>query len=196
MKVIRSVDEYIANTSQWSDELRRLREILLSSGLTEEVKWGSPCYTACGRNVVGMAAFKSYFGLWFFQGALLGDDRKKLVNAQQGKTKALRQWRMTTAREIEATTIKRYVNEAIAIARQGRKVAVDRNKPLVMPAELRKALEENKTAGDNFGKLRPGQQRQYADYIAEAKRDDTKLRRLEKILPMISAGSGLYDKSC
>jgi uncharacterized protein YdeI (YjbR/CyaY-like superfamily) len=194
MKAIRSVDEYIANVSRWHNELKRLREILLSTGLTEEVKWGSPCYTARGRNVVGMAAFKSYFGLWFFQGALLTDNRQVLINAQPGKTRALRQWRMMSAREIQARTIKRYVKEAVKIAGQGRRVAVERKQTLVVPAELRRALEENKIAGENFDKLKPGQRRAYAEYIAEAKRNDTKLRRLEEILPMISAGAGPNDK--
>jgi uncharacterized protein YdeI (YjbR/CyaY-like superfamily) len=94
MKRANSVDEYIADAGTWKNELKRLREILRSTELKEEVKWGGPCYTCDGKNVVGIAGFKSYFGLWFHQGALLKDPKKVLMNAQEGKTKAMRQWRM------------------------------------------------------------------------------------------------------
>lgn len=90
MKRANSVDDYIKTSDNWQDELVQLRGILAATGLVEEVKWGAPCYTSNGENVVGIGAFKSYFGLWFFQGALLRDDQKVLVNAQEGKTKALR----------------------------------------------------------------------------------------------------------
>lgn len=101
MKRYKTVDDYVANAEQWQDELERLRGILRSTELTEDVKWGAPCYTFDGQNVVGLAGFKSYFGLWFHQGALLNDKNKALINAQEGATKALRQWRMNSAREIE-----------------------------------------------------------------------------------------------
>ena len=89
MQRAKSVDEYVENASVWGDELRRLREILKTTPLDEEVKWGGPCYTWKGKNVVGVGAFKSYFGLWFHQGALLSDDAGVLINAQEGKTRAL-----------------------------------------------------------------------------------------------------------
>jgi len=141
-----------------------------------------------------MAGVKSYFGLWFFQGALLKDDKKILMNAQEGRTKALRQWRMQTTKEIKPAIIKSYVKEAIKLAKEGKQIAPARNKLVVVPPELKKALRSNKTAGNNFKNLRLGLQREYADYVAEAKREDTKLRRIEKILPMINAGAGLHDK--
>ena len=194
MKKARSVDKYIADASTWQDELKRLREILLATELKEEVKWGAPCHTYDGKNVVGMAGFKSYFGLWFFQGALLKDDKKVLMNAQEGRTKALRQWRMQTTKEIKPAIIKSYVQEAIKLAKEGKQIAPARNKQVVVPPELKKALRSTKTAGNNFKNLRLGLQREYADYVAEAKREDTKLRRIEKILPMIDAGAGLHDK--
>jgi uncharacterized protein YdeI (YjbR/CyaY-like superfamily) len=194
VKRARSVDEYVIGASNWRNELKRLREILLSTGLDEDVKWGAPCYTFDGKNVVGMAAFKSYFGLWFFQGALLKDDKKVLMNAQEGRTKALRQWRMQTAKEIKSTIIRRYVKEAVELAREGKRLAPERRKPVVVPPELKKALRADKSASRNFKLLRPGLQREYADYIADAKREETKLKRIEKILPMISSGAGLHDK--
>lgn len=87
MKRAKSVDDYVDQSDQWRDEIRRLREILRSTNLLEEIKWGAPCYTCKGKNVVGLGAFKSYFGLWFHQGALLKDDQKVLINAQEGVTK-------------------------------------------------------------------------------------------------------------
>jgi uncharacterized protein YdeI (YjbR/CyaY-like superfamily) len=194
MKRANSVDEYIADAGNWQDELRRLREILLSTDLEEDVKWGGPCYTYGGKNVVGMAGFKSYFGLWFYQGALLKDDKHVLMNAQEGRTKALWQWRMQTAREIKPTIIKSYVMDAIKLAKEGKQLAPARRKSVVVPPELKKALRANKAAGANFRKLRPGLQREYADYISDAKREETKLKRIGKILPMISSGAGLHDK--
>jgi uncharacterized protein YdeI (YjbR/CyaY-like superfamily) len=194
MKRAKSVDEYIADAGSWKSELKRLREILQSTELEEDVKWGGPCYTYNGKNIVGLAGFKSYFGLWFHQGALLKDQKKVLMNAQEGRTKALRQWRMQTAKDIRPTIIKSYVREAIKLAKEGRQIAPSRKKPLLVPAELKKALGANRQASENLENMRLGLRREYADYITDAKRDDTKLRRLEKIMPMIKAGSGLHDK--
>ena len=147
MKRAISVDEYIADAGSWKSELVRLREILRSTELEEDVKWGGPCYTYNGKNVVGMAGFKSYFGLWFHQGALLNDQKKVLMNAQEGRTKALRQWRMQTAKDIKPTIIKSYVREAIKLADEGKQIAPARKKPLVVPPDLKKALGANKQAG-------------------------------------------------
>lgn len=193
MRRAKTVDDYIDSSEHWQDELCRLREILVSTGLEETVKWGAPCYTENGKNVVGLGAFKSYFGLWFFQGALLEDAAGYLINAQEGKTKALRQWRMTTKAEIKPAVIKRYVKAAAALAREGKEIKADRAKALVLPDELRNSLRVAKSTAA-FNALRPAQQREYANYIAEAKRGDTKQRRIEKILPMIDAGVGLNDK--
>lgn len=194
MERVKSAGDYFARAGAWSDELKALREIVLSAGLEETVKWGGPCYTFDGKNVVGIGAFKTYFGLWFFQGALLEDKAGVLVNAQAGKTKALRQWRMQSARDIKPAVIKRYVKEALKLAREGREITPDRSKPVVVPPELARALRADKKAGARFKTLGRGAQREYADYVAEAKREETKRRRLEKILPMIAAGAGLNDK--
>ena len=194
MQGAKSVDEYIAIAPQWGAELKRLRAVLKETRLTEEVKWGGPCYTYKGKNVVGIGAFKSYFGLWFHQGALLKDGASVLINAQEGKTKALRQWRMTSAEDIKPAVITRYVLEAISLVEAGREIKVDRNKAIDVPIELQKALRRHKGASAAFHALRKGLQREYADYIANAKRDDTKQRRIDKILPMIAKGVGLNDK--
>ena len=194
MQRAKSVDAYINQSAQWHDELKLLRRILRSTSLKEEVKWGAPCYTHNGKNVVGVGTFKSYFGLWFHQGALLKDDNNVLINAQEGKTKALRQWRMTSASEIKAAIIKRYVKEAIAHTDAGREIKADRNKPVDVPLALQTAMRRHKGATAAFQGLRMGVQREYAEHVASAKHDDTKQKRIAKILPMITAGIGLNDK--
>ncbi len=194
MQRAKSADDYFAKTTAWKNEQLVLRAVLLATPLTEEFKWGAPCFTYKGKNVVGIGGFKSYFGLWFHQGALLTDDRNVLINAQEGKTKALRQWRMTSDEDIRPTIIKNYVKEAISLVDQGKAIKADRSVPLTVPAELQNALRRSKGAIAAFKKLRPGLQREYAEYIAVAKRDNTKKNRIDKVMPMIMAGVGLNDK--
>ncbi|MCZ6619721.1 MAG: YdeI/OmpD-associated family protein [Gammaproteobacteria bacterium] len=193
-KRCKSVDQYIEAAEYWQEELRVLRRILRVTDLEETTKWGAPCYTFGGRNVVGLGAFKSYFGLWFFQGALLKDKGRALINAQSGRTKAQRQWRFNSKADIEPRDVTAYVNEAITHAAAGREIKADRNKPVLVPPDLSAALVKDKKAKAAFAVMGRGIQREYAQYIADAKRDATKARRLEKILPMITAGQGLNDK--
>ena len=194
MKRYKTVDEYIENAEHWQEELIRLREILNSTKLVEAVKWGGPCYLHNYKMVVGMGAFKSYVGLWFYQGALLADEDGVLINAQEGKTKALRQWRFSSMKEIKVRKIKAYIKEAIELQEEGKEIKADRSQPVVVPPELKKALAANKKAQSAFKALTKGRQREYTTYIADAKRDETKAKRLEKILPMIEEGIGMNDK--
>jgi len=194
VKFALSVDDYIANASCWNDELARLRDTLRATPLNEEIKWGGPCYTYKGKNIVGIGGFKSYFGLWFHQGALLKDEKGVLINAQEGKTKALRQWRMASGNDVKPTVIKSYVKEAISLVDQGKEIKADRAAPIEVPDELQKAMRRHKGAIAAFKNLRRGLQREYTDYVATAKRDATKQKRIAKILPMIVAGIGLNDK--
>lgn len=186
------VDDYIADAT-WSDELARLRRILKTTGLEETTKWGMPYYTDRGTSIVGMASFKTYFGLWFSQGALLRDEESVLINAQEGKTRAMRQWRMRSARDIRAAAIKRYVRESVENARAGKKVKPAPPRDVEVPPELELALKAQNGLRA-FGRLRPAQQGEFARYVGEAKRAETKARRIEKILPLIKAGSGLNDR--
>lgn len=194
MRRYKNVDDYMKNVGIWRAEQKRLREILQETELTEDIKWGGPVYTYNGQNVVGIGGFKFYFGLWFFQGALLKDKRKVLINAQEGKTKALRQWRMQSAKEINPTVIKAYISEAIELVKKGQKIGPEKNKPVVVPAELKSALAKNLEARRGFENLRRGLQREYTEHIASAKREETKKKRIQEILPMIAAGKGLHDK--
>lgn len=191
MKSFRSVDSFISE-SLHKAELQVLRDIILESGLKETVKWGSPIYTFEGKNMVGIGSFKSYFGIWFFQGALLKDKTKKLINAQEGKTKALRQWRFTTPDEIDPKLISAYINESKDHQLAGHAIKPEK-KPLVMPRILTEALNKHQLS-EAFENFSLSHKREYTDYIREAKRDETKLRRIEKIIPMIRGKSGLNDK--
>lgn len=190
----KTVDDYLIDTSHWQEELIKLRRILLSTELDETIKWGMPCYTYDGKNIVGMNGFKSYFGLWFHQGVFLSDPKKVLINAQAGKTKALRQWRMTSANDINADVIKAYVEESIQHAKAGKKVPNAAPRKLNLPPRLKSALQNDSDLKRAFEKFRTAQQCDFADYISSAKQDATKQRRLEKIIPLIQSGEGLNDK--
>lgn len=194
MQRCKTVDDFIVDSNQWNDELIKLREILTRLPVEECIKWGIPTYTAFGKNVVGICSFKSYFGLWFYQGALLKDAKNLLLNAQSGKTKAMRQWRMRSKKDIKPQTIRSYVKEAIDLAESGKSIKPDRNKPVVVPLELKAAFSKNKRAAAKFKALTLGRQREFANHIADAKRLETKQRRIEKILPMLIDGIGLGDK--
>ena len=192
MKNITSVDSYISNQKYWNEELRVVRDILLETGVTEVIKWGSPVYMHEGKNIVGLGAFKSYFGLWFFQGALLKDAGKKLLNAQEGKTKALRQWRFNSMDEIDPALIRVYILEAVKNQKEGKEIKPER-RPLIVPRELQIALKENNLTVI-FDQLNLTNKRDFAGYILEAERRETKQKRIDKIIPMIIEGVGLNDK--
>ena len=195
MKKAANVNEYIEDNAQYRKELSMLREILNSTGLDETVKWGAPAYTYKGKNVVGIGAFKAYVGLWFYQGALLKDEAKVLINAQKDVTKALRQWRFESMADIDKDLIKAYVLESIDNFEKGNIIKPQRSKkPVVIPQELQDAFAKNKDLEASFKSLSNACQREYADHVSEAKKEETRLRRLEKITPMILKGGGLHDK--
>lgn len=194
MKRHASVEDFLAATTHCKAELTTLRAILRSTTLEETIKWGSPVYTHRGKNVVGLGTFKSYFGLWFFQGALLADRKNVLVNAQEGRTKALRQMRFSAAEEIDERLIRSYVREAIGLVDRGIEIKPNRDRPVAVPAELAAALGRNPKAGASFDRLTTGRRREYAEFVASARREDTKQSRIAKILPMIESGVGLNDR--
>lgn len=196
MVKISPVDEYIDNHSEWSKELTQLRQLISSHGLAETIKWGAPVYGINGKNVIGLGAFKSYCGLWFFQGALLQDKDNKLINAQGGKTKALRQWRLESLKEIrkESETIKAYIREAIDNQKKGKFIAPAKNKPFELPKELKVAFENNEELSQAFEKFTISKKREFAEHISAAKQVETRERRIQKIAPMILEGVGLNDK--
>ncbi|MEO1031966.1 MAG: YdeI/OmpD-associated family protein [Bacteroidota bacterium] len=195
MKKVYSVEEYIETNAHYSEELTILRDIINSTGLEETLKWSAPTYCYNSKNVVGLGAFKNHFGIWFFQGVFLKDEHKLLVNAQEGKTKALRQMRFETKADIKKDLVLAYVKEAIANQKAGKELKPQRQaKQVVIPPELEATLNTNAELKSGFAALTPGKQREYCGYINEAKREATKQSRIEKITPMIMKGIGLYDK--
>ena len=195
MKKVYSVEEYIETNPHYADELTMLRIIINSTELEETVKWSMPTYCLNGKNVLGLGAFKNHFCLWFHNGVFLKDQQDLLINAQENKTKALRQMRFETKADINKSAVLAYVKEAIENQRLGKEVKPTRKtKPVVIPDELKEALNSNADLKSTFNSLSLSCQREYCDYIAEAKREDTKQRRLDKITPMILRNIGLNDK--
>ncbi len=194
MKSNKTADEYILNAKYGKEILIILRDILLSSGLQETIKWGSPVYTLDDKNVVGIGSFKSYSGLWFFQGAFLEDEARVLINAQEGTTKALRQWRFTKVDEIDENLVKKYIAEAIENQKQGKELKADRQKPVLIPDELMEAFSEDKNLEVCFYRFTPGRQREFTDYVSEAKRAETRKMRVKKLIPLILENISLNDK--
>jgi uncharacterized protein YdeI (YjbR/CyaY-like superfamily) len=194
MVTYKSADDFFQYNTLWTQELFTLREILLESGLEETSKWGIPVYTYKSKNVVGLAAFKAYFGIWYFQGALLQDSSQLLISANEGNTKAQRQLRMNSKNQINRKIILAYIKESIAHIDAGIEIKSEKNKPLLIPKELSDVFKKNKSLKTQFNKLNLTKQREYAEYIEQAKQEKTKLTRLEKIIPMIIEGTGLNDK--
>lgn len=188
-----SVEEFIKKNSHFESGLNTLREILLSTELEETIKWGMPTYCIGGKNIIGMGAFKNYFGLWFFQGALLTDSQNLLRNAQEGKTEAMRQWRFKEEGELDHDLINKYVKEAIDNHYKGKEVKIAA-KPLIIPEELQKSLDADPSLKEAFEKLKLTKKREFVEYISIAKREVTKQSRLQKIKPMILNDIGLNDK--
>ncbi|MBK7809125.1 MAG: YdeI/OmpD-associated family protein [Saprospiraceae bacterium] len=190
-----SVDEYIGHLQIWREEVTLLREIVLSTGLTETIKWGGPCYQWQQNNVVGLAAFKSYTGIWFFQGGLLDDKQQFLMNAQEGKTKAMRQWRFFSKNEILNAPIREYIFESIENFRIGKKiVATAKDKVVILPQLLQSTLDADAGLYEKWLLFSPSSQREFAEYISEAKRDTTRKDRLQKVLELIGENKNLHDK--
>ena len=192
----RTVARYIEEHENWKLELETLKKLVESHDLQESIKWGSPVYTYKNKNVLGISAFKQYVGFWFFQGGLLKDKAQKLVNAQEGKTQAMRQWRFNNQTEIieHESLINNYIEEAISNVKAGKEIKANIGKPLIIPHQLQAVIDENEDIKVAFNALNLTRKRDFAEYIATAKQDKTKVQRLEKILPMIIAGIGLNDK--
>lgn len=194
METFKTADDFYNAQQQWHEELNILRGLILTAGLKEEIKWGGPIYTHNGKNIIGLAGFKSYFGLWFHQGVFLDDKRKLLINAQEGTTKALRQMRFTSLKKADLPIILNYVKEAILNQEKGLEMKADRSKPILIPNELARLFKDNQILQERFSQFKKTQQREFAEYISTAKQDKTRQARLEKIIPMIEQGLGLNDK--
>jgi len=193
MEKAEKLEVYFKRNLQWDEALDFLRKLLNDSELTEDYKWNFPVYTINNKNVIGLGAFKAYVGLWFFQGSFLADRHNMLINAQEGKTKGMRQWRFNSVKEMDANLIKSYIEEAIQNQKDGKEIKVQK-KSDVLPEILSQQLVNDLQLKSKFDELTPGKKREYIEYINEAKRETTKISRLGKITPMILNGIGLHDK--
>ncbi|NGY38189.1 hypothetical protein FQU23_011785 [Flavobacterium sp. XN-5] len=180
-------------TNNWTEELNLLKEILAQTELVATTKWGGLVYVLDGKNVLGIGGFKSYFGIWFYNGVFLKDEKKVLVNAQEGVTKSLRQWRFNSIEEVNEKEVLTYILEAIEIKKAG-KVIKPTTKKTIISFELQAELDSNVYLAEAFSKFSQAKQREFHEYIEEAKRDATKLSRIEKIKSMILQNIGLNDK--
>jgi len=188
------VDVYISTSDKWREELARLRTILLDFPLTEELKWGVPCYTFQNSNLVLMHVFKEYCALLFVKGALLKDANGILIK-QTENTQAGRQIRFTSVREIielEAI-LKAYILEAIEVEKAGMKVNFKETKEFVIPEEFQSRLVEIPALRAAFEALTPGRQRAYILYFSAPKQSKTRESRVEKCVQQILNGKGLDD---
>ena len=188
------VDRYLEKSDKWQDELEKLRTIILDCGLTEEFKWGCPCYSFQESNIVLIHVFKEYCALLFFKGALLNDAKGILVK-QTENVQAGRQVRFTDVREIVRLEpiLKNYIYEAIEVEKAGLKVSFKKTTEFKMPEEFQKKLAKTPKLKIAFESLTPGRQRAYLLYFSSAKQSKTRQSRVEKWLPQILKGKGLDD---
>lgn len=188
------VEWYFTKATQWQSEFFALREIALGTGLEEELKWGHPCYTLDGKNVVLMHGFKAYCALLFHKGALLKDPEGLLVQ-QTANVQSARQLRFTSAAEITAkkALIKRTILEAAALERAGVAVPMKTTAQFDMPEELEAAFAESDALRKAFFALSPGRQRGYLLHFSSAKKSETRQARIAKEAKRILAGKGLDD---
>jgi uncharacterized protein YdeI (YjbR/CyaY-like superfamily) len=194
MKKASSIEEYIENNEHFSEELELLRTIINSTELDETLKWNAPVYALNGKNVLGLGAFKNHFGIWFFNGVFLNDEKNLLEKAKE-TTKGLRQMRFESLADIDKNAVLSYVKEAIENQKLGKEIKTEKKgKTVAIPIELQKEFKSNSVLKDAFKILTPGKQREYFEHIESAKQEKTKLSRIEKIKPMILKNIGLYDK--
>jgi len=206
------VDFYFNKAGKWQKEIAQLRTIVLDCGLTEELKWGCPCYTlptassgqalptsssgqaSKGVNIVLIHVFKDYCALLFFKGALLQDDKGILIQ-QTEHVQAARQIRFTNLREITSmkATLKAYIYEAIEVEKAGLKVKLKKTAAFKMPEEFKTKLDKTPALKKAFEALTPGRQRGYLLHFAAAKQSKTRESRIEKSMPKILNGKGLDD---
>jgi uncharacterized protein YdeI (YjbR/CyaY-like superfamily) len=189
------VDVVLNKTKEWQEELKKLRVIILDCGLTEELKWGVPCYTFEKRNIALIHGFKEYCALLFVKGALLSDPRGILIQ-QTKNVQAGRQIRFTNVREIVKMKpiLKGYIHEAIEVEKAGLKVNYKKTTEFKVPEEFQNKLDKMPALKTAFDALTPGRQRAYLLHFSAPKQSKTRDSRVEKCMPQILNGKGLHDR--
>ena len=188
------VDWFFTKPTKWQEEYGKLRMIILDCGLTEELKWGCPCYTFQKSNIVLIHGFKEYCALLFFKGVLLNDANGILIQ-QTKNVQSGRQIRFTGLKEIVKMerTLKAYIHEAIEVEKAGLKVKLKETAEFDIPEEFQNKLKKNPSLKKAFHALTPGRQRAYIFYFSQAKQTKTREARIEKYIPQILDGMGLDD---
>lgn len=188
------VDAFLERQTSWRAEFKKLRGILLASDLTEDLKWGQPCYSLDGGNVVLMHGFKDYCALLFMKGALIDDPDKVLVQ-QTENVQSARQIRFTSPDEVERmdNVIKAYVEKAIEVERSGARVAFKTAEQFAVAEEFQSRLDDDPALKAAFEALTPGRRKAYLLHFAGAKQSKTRQARVETCIPQILAGKGLLD---
>ncbi len=189
------VDFYFSKAKNWQKELEQLRMIILDCGLTEDLKWGVPCYRLQESNIVLIHVFKEYCALLFFKGALLNDAHGILIQ-QTKNVQAARQVRFTNVREIVkmAAILKAYIYEAIEVEKAGLKVTLKKTTEFKIPEEFQNKLDKTPALKTAFNALTPGRQRAYILYFSAPKQSKTRESRVEKYMQQIIDGKGLNDQ--
>lgn len=188
------VDAFLSREKKWRVEFEKLRQIILDTGLSEDLKWGVPCYASDGKNIVLIHGFKEYCAILFVKGVLLKDEKGILI-IQTENVQSARQVRFTHVDEIEelAPTLKAYILEAITVEKAGLKVEMKKTTEFNMPDEFRKQLDGDPGLKSAFEALTPGRQRAYLLFFSTPKQSKTREARVEKYIPFILSGKGLND---
>jgi uncharacterized protein YdeI (YjbR/CyaY-like superfamily) len=194
MKMNARVDEFFKKAKEWRKEFDQLRKVCLDCGLTEDLKWGKPCYTYQESNIVLIHGFKEYCALLFFKGALLKDPNGILIQ-QTENVQAARQIRFTNVQQIVEmqSVLKSYIKEAIEVEKAGLEVSYKKTSEFAIPQEFQNKLDDSRALKNAFNALTPGRQRGYVLYFSAAKQSKTREARVEKCLPQILEGKGLND---
>lgn len=194
MNTMNTKADFYFDKGQWKKETQQLRKIVLDCDLKEELKWGCPCYTFEGKNIVLIHVFKDYCALLFFKGALLKDPEKILIQ-QTENVQSARQIRFTNLQEIVkmAEVIKAYIYQAVEVEEAGLKVPLKKTKDFIVPEEFQDKLNEMPSLKTAFEALTPGRQRGYIFYFSQPKQSKTREARVEKYLQKILEGKGLDD---
>ena len=187
------VDDYIARSEKWPGELTKLRPILLDCGLTEEFKWGKPCYVHEGRNIVILQEMNAFLALMFFKGALINDP-DNVLEEQGPNSRSARRIRFTSVRDVDrlATVVRLSVQAAIRVEKEGRVVGPAPESAPV--AEMQNRLDRDLALKLAFEALTPGRRREYNLYISGAKQTKTRVARVERCVQRILEGRGLRDR--
>lgn len=196
MDVALKIEAYYEKEHPFKEGISSLRDLALKTKAEESFKWQSPVYCLHGKNVFWIARFKNHFGLGFFNGIFLKDPKKLLINAQEGKTQAMRHLKFTSHEQIDPVSVLAFMNEALENQEKGMHFSPDKGQKQTssLPTLLESTFAEHPHIKEAFYDLPPYKQREYVAYISGAKQDKTKRSRLQKILPLIQAGTGLNDK--